>query len=155
MYLDKQLLLAEDVSCASGHDTTDSPVVSTNSIDLEETPPRQIGDGEVVKVMIQITATLVGATATLNWELVESAATALTSPTVLTETGLVAVADCVAGARFTMMVPVSRLKLRHLGVQLNIATANLTAGAYTYGIVMDEQTAESDWSAVTGRIALS
>lgn len=152
MYLDKQLLLADVAIGAADHEVADSPIVSTNAIDLEATPPRQIGNGETVKVMIRVTATFVGATATINWELVESAAAALTSPTILTETGLIAVADCVAGASFTMTVPIKRLKLQFLGTQMNVATAALSAGSYVIGIVWDEQTNDSDFVAVTGRL---
>jgi hypothetical protein len=124
--LDKQLRFsdAQDISQVAG------TYASTNVLDLSKASPRQIGSGAVLKVGFNMVVALVGATATLNVRFVASAATDLSTPTVLRETGALAVGTWVAGYRGTSpwMIPIEGIVLRYLGFDYIIATATTTAG---------------------------
>ena len=144
MYFDKNLLLSDDQDLTGATDE-----VSTNTIDLEKTPPDQIGNGERVIVWIQCNEDFAGGTS-INFELIESASADLSTPTVLVETGAIALAALLAGARFPLIVPVSRLALRYLGINYDKTGTFTGTDTVTAGILVDGQTAESDWTAETG-----
>jgi hypothetical protein len=118
--------------------------VSTNTIDLGTA--RDIGTGEPleVDVTVDVTATAAGA-ATVNFQVISSAAAALTSPTIVSQTDAIPVANLTAG-RKPIRIRISPHVLnalpigqRYLGLQYTVGTGPLTAGAFTASIVRDGQ----------------
>lgn len=113
--------------------------VSTNTIDL--TAIRDVGAGEQVEVYFNVDTTVTAAgAATVNFQVITSAAAALTSPTILAQTDAIPKASLTAGVRFAIQVPRAQLTekgQRYLGVQYTVATGPLTAGAFSSGIVLD------------------
>lgn len=118
-------------------------VVSTNTIDLSQA--RDIGAGGDMYAVFNVdtTATAVGA-ATVSFEVISSAAAALTTPTVLIATGAIPITDLVAGrAPLSVCIPQSLLTTlpkgqRYLGVRYTVATGPLTAGAFTCDLTDSE-----------------
>lgn len=116
--------------------------VSTNTIDLSQA--RDIGPGEDITIAISVdtTATAAGA-ATVNFQLITSAAANLSSPTILVQTDAIPKASLIAGARFNLQIPHqtvqqgTALGQRYLGVQYTVATGPLTAGAFSATGVFD------------------
>lgn len=115
---------------------------STNVIDL--TTNADIARGAPLRFQCEVTtAFTAGGAATLQVQLVTSAAAALTSPTVLRDTGALAVAGLTAGLIiFDGVIP--RTALRYIGVIYTVATGPMTAGAVFAGIVEDTETAIAD-----------
>ena len=148
MYLDVQNLLSDDQDISQDAGT----YYSTNALDLNATP-RAIGPGEVVKIMFQMTATLVGATATMQVDLVEgsSATVGATNLALISSTGVQAVGVYAAGYQFMFTAPMTTIGQRYLRMRYIIATATTSAGTCSAGVVWDMQTSNSDWPAETGR----
>ena len=114
--------------------------VSTNTIDLSVA--RDMGAGcscLYVVFTVDETATAAGA-ATVNLQLISSAAAALTAPTVLVQSDALAKTEFVAGRRpIYFKVPASVLLAlplgqRYLGVQYTVAVGPLTAGKFSAAI---------------------
>lgn len=110
--------------------------VSTNTIDLGVA--RDIAPGKPMYAVFQtdVTATAGGA-ATVDFQVVSSAAANLSSPTVIADSGPVPVAQLTAGRRL-MAVGIGPQVLttapngqRFIGAQYTVATGPLTAGAFT------------------------
>lgn len=110
--------------------------VSTNTIDLGVA--RDIGQGTMLFAVITVdeTATSAGAT-TVDFQVITSAAAALSSPTIVTEIPAIPKADLTAGRKPIVIQIASAALLaqpvgqRYLGVQYTVNTANLTAGKFT------------------------
>lgn len=110
--------------------------VSTNTIDLSLN--RDLGPGTDLFVCfgVDTTATAAGA-ATVNFQIITSAAANLGTPTVLVQTDAVPIAQLTAGRRlFAMRIPPSLLLAepngrRYLGVNYVVSTGPLTAGAFS------------------------
>lgn len=100
---------------------------------------RNFGEGQRLWLDILVKTTLVGATATLNIQLVtDSNANLTTSPVVLYQTGVVAIASWAAGTRFLISLPSATYK-QYLGVKYVVATADITAGAVDVRIELNPQ----------------
>lgn len=122
-----------------------SSAVSTNTIDLGVA--RDLGSGEELNFSftVDVAATAAGA-ATVTFQVISSAAAALTSPTILTQTDAIGKAELTAG-RKPIVVPIARAALisaqalgqRYLGAQYTVATGPLTAGSFTCYLVIDAQ----------------
>lgn len=117
--------------------------ISTNVIDISptgENPIRDIGTGEDVYLVVQVdqTATAAGAaTVTISLESADNAG--LTSSTVHTTTGAVALGSMTAGAELAKFkLPAGDYK-RYLGVRYTVGTGPLTAGAFSAFLVKDVQ----------------
>lgn len=116
--------------------------VSTNTIDLSQ--PRDMGPGTSLYIAISVdtTATAAGA-ATVNFQLITSAAANLSSATIIAQTDAIGKAALVAGARLMIAVPDqttvggAALGQRYLGVQYTVATGPLTAGAFSATAVLN------------------
>jgi hypothetical protein len=118
--------------------------VSTNSYDLGVA--RDIGPGEELFFVTTIDTTFTAAgAATLQIQVVTSAAGSLSSPTVLIETPALALAQLSAG-RFPITIRVPQALLttaptgqRYIGLQYTVATGPMTAGALTTNLVSGTQ----------------
>ena len=119
--------------------------VSQNTIDLGA-QARDIGAGEPLYLCITVdeTATAGGA-ATVDFAVIASANQNLSSQTVLTTTGPIAIADLVAGRKpIYVPIPANNLSAypigrRYLGAVFTVATGPLTAGKFTVNVVRDRQ----------------
>ncbi|MEE8488898.1 MAG: hypothetical protein V3S43_01080 [Acidimicrobiia bacterium] len=134
--------------------------VSTDSVDLSSAGaagaqgaivganPHSIGTGRVLRLLVSVavTATAAGA-AIVTFQIITSAAAALTTPSVLGASDGYAVATLSAG-RQPIVINVNPDignaqgdNLRFLGMRYLIATGPLTAGAFTAGFFLDVQDA--------------
>lgn len=124
--------------------------VSTNTIDLGKN--RDIGSGSdlYLTVGVNTTATAAGA-ATVNIQVVTSAAADLSSPTVLVQTDALAKTELTAGRRpISLCIPNSAILAqpigqRYLGVRYVVATGPLTTGAFTAAITYTEVDADKNY----------
>lgn len=123
--------------------------LSTNSIDLGAggtipwlggTQQNDVGRGKKVEVLCQVITAFVGATATVQFQLITSASANLGTPTVMDTTEAIAVATLIAGYQVRLSCIPHGIGQRYLGMQYLIATATTTAGTVTSGIVLDRQT---------------
>lgn len=119
--------------------------LSTKSIDLwggarqttvlGNSPLFDLGRGNQVEVVVQVTEAFVGATATVMVELVMADDEGLTSNLVSLQQAPggsvsvgIPVATLVAGYRFRLATPRAGISKRYLGLRYNIYTATTTAG---------------------------
>lgn len=114
--------------------------VSTNTVDLSQV--RDLGPGKDLYVAITVdeAAAAVGA-ATVNFQIITSAAANLGSPTIIGQTDAIAKTDLTLG-RKAIVVPIPPATLlaqpigqRYLGLQYTVATGPLTAGKFSAAIV--------------------
>lgn len=110
--------------------------VSTNTIDLGTNRDLGPGDDLYAVFTVDTTVTAAGA-ATVNFQIISSAAANLSSPTVLAQTDAIGKAELTAGRRpIYLEIPASVLAAqpigqRYLGVQYTVGTGPLTAGAFS------------------------
>lgn len=91
---------------------------------------KNLGSGEPLYLVIQVTTAFVGATATIKFDLLsDSTADLATSPTTHYTTGAIAVATWAAGYTKVVALPDEVTYERYLGLWETVATANVTAGA--------------------------
>lgn len=111
-------------------------------IDLGASPVlRDLGAGQQAFFVLQVDTALVGAGATIKFDLLsDSTANLATSPTLHFTTGALGVATYAAGFRLAIPLPLGVTYERYLGLWMTVATANVTAGAITAGIVLDVPT---------------
>lgn len=130
----------------------------SNVYDLTATP-LPIGPGEPVKVNIKITAAVTtGSTSEVQFQLVSTTAAPTAGPpptfggtvAVVKETIAIDSAVLAVGWQTTLTAPLEDFAHRYMGVQFAVTTATTTGGTAYAGIVCHEQTADSDWTAVTG-----
>jgi len=114
--------------------------VSTNTVDLSQA--RDLGPGNDLYVAITVdeAATAAGA-ATVNFQVITSAAANLGSPTIIGQTDAIGKAELTLG-RKAIVVPIPSAVLlaqpigqRYLGVQYTVGTGPLTAGKFSAAIV--------------------
>lgn len=108
-------------------------------IDQGATPTlRDLGAGEPIYLVIQVTTTFVGATSTTTFDLVSDSAAALTtSKTTHASTGALPVATLVAGYTKVIALPTEATYERYLGLWETNATAAVTAGAINAFLTRD------------------
>jgi hypothetical protein len=136
MFLDKQLAVSE----AQAVTVT---AVSTNTIDLSTA--RDLGASDLnVVITVDEAATAAGA-ATVQFQIISSAAANLGSPTILGQTDAIAKTELTLG-RKPIILKVPRAILlaqpigqRYLGMQYAVATGPLTAGKFSAYFTHDAQ----------------
>lgn len=117
--------------------------VSTNTIDLGVA--RDLGQGTDLFVTIGVdeAATASGA-ATVDFQIITSAAAALTSPTIIGSTSPIGKAELTLGRKpISIRIPSANLAAqpvgqRYLGVQYTVATGPLTAGKFTAHVTLED-----------------
>ena len=135
MILDKRTEFAEalNVFAAAGSN------LRGDVIDLGAAA-RDIGQGQQLWWMLQVTTAFVGAASTTDFQLRTDAAAAInpTTGTLHVSTGPIAVADLIIGKRFMFALPVEgNIYERFLGLVVVGATATTTAGAVSSGLTLD------------------
>jgi len=125
-------------STAQSLATTVATLTSEGSYD--QGVAKDAGPGEPNRLWLSMTTALVGASATMEAQLVTSASgTALSSPKVLWSSGVQLVGFWTLGLTFVIPVPTSPVGggLRYLGMLYIIAGATTSAGAVTATLVKD------------------
>lgn len=143
MIIDSQLQFADGTWAPTATGVNISPNVLDTS-PLGGTPNantgRDFGQGENLwlAITVKITATS-GGSATVTFNLrTDSNANLTTSPVDLVASPAIPVATLVAGYQIFIPLPMATYK-KYLGVNANIGTAVLTAGAFECDIVKDPQ----------------
>lgn len=131
MYTDALLQL----SSAQAVTTSD---VSDNTVDLGVA--KNVGAGEqiYVRVTVDEAATADGA-ATVNFQVIQSAAANLGSATVIGQTGAIPKANLAINKSFDIPIPRSFVNMpgqRYLGLNYEVGTGPLTAGKFSATIVL-------------------
>lgn len=130
MYIDGLLAL-------SAAQAVTATAVSTNTIDLAQA--KDIGEGKELFVHFNVDTTATsGGSAVVTFEVISSAAADLSSPTVLGASAGIPVASLVAGYRNAVRINpvIGSTGQRYLGARYTVATANLTAGAFSANVVI-------------------
>ncbi len=112
-------------------ETTQATHISDNVIDTTRIPRTVIENGWLV-IQVEVALTT-SASATMDWQLVTSAAAALTNPTIEWSSGVIATGVVVAYSAnstiYAMRIP-PVMHLRYLGMRFIIGTGALTAGSW-------------------------
>jgi hypothetical protein len=109
-------------------------LVSTDSIDLL-TANRNVGRSFAMRMVAVLPTALAGGTS-IQAQLIESANSNLSSPTVLASGPTVALASAIAGAEI-LDVPIPGTTKRYLGVQYVLVGTFSGAGTVTAGVVAE------------------
>jgi hypothetical protein len=126
MILDERLEFADALTCVANIGNA----ILGDVIDLGATPTlKDIGNGEPLYLVIQVSTAVVGSSSTVQWQLAsDSTANLATSKTVHIDTGAIAEATLVAGYTIIHALPIAALYERYLGIWQTVATGNLSAG---------------------------
>lgn len=126
MILDERLEFADALTCVANIGNA----ILGDVIDLGATPTlKDIGNGEPLYLVIQVTTAVVGSSSTVQWQLAsDSTANLATSKTVHIDTGAIAEATLVAGYTIIQALPIAATYERYLGIWQTVATGNLSAG---------------------------
>lgn len=144
--------MVDDFLKLSAAQTVTASAVSTNTVDLGTS--RDLGPGERLMVQFTVDQTVTAAGAgTVTFQVISSAAAALTSPTILAQTDAIGKAELTAG-RKPIVVTIDRAALisaqalgqRYIGVQYTIGTGPLTAGQFTAYIVHGAQDVNKNYA---------
>lgn len=143
MIIDKELQFADGTWAPTATGDNISPnVLDTGPLGGSPTANtgRDLGRGENLYLCITVKTTVTsGGSATVDFRLRTAAAAALTaSPVDLVGTGALAISTLVAGKQIYIRLPIGAYQ-RYVGVNANIGTAVLTAGAFEAEIVKDDQ----------------
>lgn len=132
-------MLTDSLLQFSSAQAVTSTAVSTNTVDLSQA--RDLGPGEELNISISVdTAATAAGAATVNFQVITSAAANLSSPTIIIQTDAIPKASLTAGARFNLPIPhqtLTALGQRYLGIQYTVGTGPLTAGAFSATGVID------------------
>ena len=133
-------MLTDALLQLSSAQTVTASAVSTNTVDLSQARDLGPGNGLYVAITVDEAATAAGA-ATVNFQVITSAAANLGSPTIIGQTDAIGKAELTLG-RKAIVVPIPLAVLlaqpigqRYLGVQYTVGTGPLTAGKFSAAIV--------------------
>jgi len=110
--------------------------VSTNTIDLGTNRDVGAGSDLYVAFTVDVAATAAGA-ATVTFQVISSAAAALTSPAIISQTDAIPKTDLTIGRKPIVLCINSQvlnalpIGQRYLGAQYTVATGPLTAGSFS------------------------
>lgn len=129
-------MMLDDFLKLSSAQAVTATAVSTNTIDLGVA--RDLGPGKQLYAVfgVDVAATAAGA-ATVNFQVITSAAAALTSPSIVAQTDAIAKTELTlarkpfAVAITPAMIAANPNGQRYLGVQYTVSTGPLTAGSFT------------------------
>ena len=117
--------------------------VSTNTVDLSQARDIGTGNNLFVAITVDVAATAAGA-ATVNFQVITSAAANLGSPTIIGQTDAIGKAELTLG-RKVICIPIPSAVLlaqpigqRYLGVQYTVGTGPLTAGSFSAAIIDED-----------------
>lgn len=108
-------------------------------VDLGATPTlRDIGNGEPLYLVLQVTTAFAGAGATVTFDLCsDSTADLATSKTTHLSTGAIPVANLAVGKQYSFALPHGATYERYLGLWETVAATNLSAGAVNAFLTRD------------------
>ena len=133
-------MITDKLLTVSDAQAVTSSAVSTDVIDLGVA--RDIGAGFPVKMYFNVTeAVTASGAATVEFQVIGSAAAAMSSPVVLGSSGAIGKAALVAGKTLEVEIN-SQLQsagLRYVSAYYSVATGPLTAGKFSAGIVLNVQ----------------
>lgn len=138
-------MLTDALLALSAAQAVTASAVSTNTIDLGA-GPRDLGPGKQLFATFNVEeAVTASGAATVNFEIISSAAANLGSATILTQTGPIGKAELTLGKAFSVPLGAAILAAqskgqRYLGVNYTVATGPLTAGKFSCNITMDPVT---------------
>jgi hypothetical protein len=116
--------------------TVTATAVSTDTIDLSLA--RDVGEGEDLYMVFTVDeAATASGSATVEFQVIGSAAAALSSPVVIGSSGAIAKASLTLGANIAVRInpQVASLGQRYLGANYVVSTGPLTAGKFTANVV--------------------
>lgn len=132
-------MITDAQNTLSASQAVTASAVSANTIDLSQV--RDIGAGEELNIYVNVElAALAAGAATVNFQVITSAAANLSSPTIVGQTDAIPKANLTAGAQIIIPVPrsfINQLGQRYLGLQYTIGTGPLTQGTFSAGVVID------------------
>lgn len=132
MILDKTTLFSENqavTATAISENVIEFPLNGTVIYEAAAVP-RDLGQGEELPLLIQVTeafATATSVTVTLE----SSAAAGLTSPVVHWTSGAIPIATLIAGYKLPIRILPNGTMLRYLGLRYTIGGSSATAGKFT------------------------
>lgn len=134
-------MITDDLLRLSTAQAVTASAVSENTIDLGVT--RDIGEGKPLYMHFNIDANFATATS-VNFEIITSAAAALTSPTVISSSGTIVIALLIIGKSIVVPIPpqLASLGQRYLGARYVITGSSASAGKVTTDIVETVQDGE-------------
>ena len=132
-------MITDAENTLSASQVVTAAAVSTNTIDLSQS--RDLGAGEELNVVINVeAAALAAGAATVQFQVISSAASNLGSATVVGQTDAIPKASLVAGAQIVVPVPrafINQLGQRYLGLNYNVGTGPLTQGTFSAWVTID------------------
>lgn len=137
MLIDKMLEFADASAIALNVGNAIAP--NTDVVDLGSSPTlKNIGNGAPLYLVLQVDTAFVGATATIQFQLVsDSTSNLATSKTVHIDTGAIGVTTWAAGYTKIIPLPVENTYERYVGLWMTVGTANVTAGKLNAFITAD------------------
>lgn len=138
MILDERTEFADGVSIAAFTAAGGDQLIG-DVIDLEQSG-LDIGNGQPIYLVIQVDTTVAGTSSTVEFKLASDAAAAIAtdgSATVHYASGAIAEATLVAGYQIGPIALPQGSYERYLGVQADVGTANLSAGAVSAFLTLD------------------
>lgn len=140
MILDKLLTV-------SSAQAVTASAVSTDVIDLSIA--REIGEGQDLYMHFSVdVAALAAGAATVDFQIIGSASSAMSSPVILGASGPIAKTDLIIGKQIAVKInpQIASLGLRYISANYSVATGPLTAGSFSASIVQDIQDGKKNYA---------
>lgn len=142
MYVDNEILLASAWSPTATGDNISTNTYDTNPLgnNINTNTGREIGAGEPLFFYFLVTASVTSAgAATVSFQFVTDSTSAISTPNILMQTGLIPKATLITSAWGALALPrgrvITSVYKRYIGADANIGTAVLTAGTFYVALV--------------------